>query len=160
MREPASIQGIQGWKDKLTVGFASVLFLGYAPVASGTVGSVPAIGVALLLSHRPVSLLLVAVILFLLGTAAASRVEKILGSEDPGEVTIDEFVGMLVAFLWVPMTWQSVVLVFLIFRLFDIVKPFPARQAERLKGGLGIMTDDLVAGIYANLVFRILTLIF
>lgn len=68
--------------------------------------------------------------------------------------------GMLVAFLWLPITLASVVAVFLLFRFYDIVKPFPAGRCERLRGGLGVMADDVIAGIYANLTFRIIEFIF
>lgn len=160
MSGQGSMQEIRGWRDRLIVAFASVLFLGYAPVASGTVGSLPAVGVAACLRERPSVLFLVAVALFFLGAVASSRAEKIFGRKDPGKVTIDEFVGMLIAFLWLPVTWRSVVAVFLLFRLFDIWKPFPADRCERLGGGLGVMADDVVAGIYANVTFRILTMLF
>jgi phosphatidylglycerophosphatase A len=131
----------------MVLGFASVLFLGYSPAASGTVGSLPAIAVALWLNHRPTHLLLLAVVLLVLGAAGSARAETILGRKDPSEVTIDEFVGMLVAFLWLPMTWSSVAVVFVLYRVFDIFKPFPARQSERLPGGIGIMADDVFAGV-------------
>jgi len=160
MHERDSTRGIQGWKDNLTACFASVLFLGYAPVASGTVGSLPAIAVALWLKHKPGHLLALAAVIFLLGIVASRRSQKLFKHDDPPEVVIDEFVGMLLAFLWLPMTANCIVAVFILFRLFDIVKPFPARQCERIGGGLGIMADDVVAGIYANLAFRLLTLIF
>lgn len=110
---------------------------------------------ALWLADNPISLLFVAAVVFVLGVAASSRAEIIFGRKDPSQVTIDEFVGMLIAFLGITITWRSAVAVFLLYRIFDIIKPAPARQCERLKGGLGIMTDDLVAGIYANLVFRL-----
>ena len=160
MGEQDSTPEIRGWKDRVTVVFASVLFLGYAPVASGTVGSLPAAGVAACLRDRPAALLLVAAVLFFLGMAASTRAEKIFGKKDASTIVIDEFVGMLIAFLWLPVTWGSGIAVFLLFRLFDILKPFPAGRCERLGGGLGVMADDVVAGIYANLAFRILMLIF
>ena len=147
---------IEDGKDWILAAFTSVFFVGYAPFMSGTIGSVPAAVVAFWLGDRPVALLLLAAILFVLGVAASSRGERIFGRKDPSEVVIDEFVGMLVAFLWLPVTWQSLVAAFLLFRLFDIWKPFPARRFEELPGGLGVMADDLVAGIYANLLFRIL----
>lgn len=151
---------IDGWKDWITAAFASVFFIGYAPVASGTVGSVPAAVVAYLLGGRPIVLLLLAIALSVLGTIASSRAEAIFGRKDPSEIVIDEFAGMLVAMLWLPVTWKSVAAVFLLFRLFDILKPFPADRFERIKGGPGVMADDLVAGIYANLAYRLLALLF
>lgn len=160
MGDQGSTTKLERWNDRLTVGFATVGFLGYAPVASGTVGSIPAVGVALLLRDAPEALFVLAVVLFVLGTAASSRTEELLGGKDPGEIIIDEFVGMLVAYLWLPMSWISVVVVFLLFRVFDILKPFPARRAERVKGGFGIMADDVIAGIYANLAFRVFLLLF
>jgi phosphatidylglycerophosphatase A len=146
------------WTHKLIIAFTSVFFLGYAPVASGTVGSLPAIAVAFLLRQQPLLLLLLAVVLLVFGVVASSQAAGIYGRKDPGEVVIDEFVGMLLAFLWLPMTWVSVPIVFVLFRIFDIWKPFPARQCDRMEGGLGIMLDDIVAGIYANLAFRIILL--
>jgi phosphatidylglycerophosphatase A len=160
MQKQISAVRVRGWKDTVCVAFASVLFLGYAPVASGTFGSVPAVLVAWWLNQRPFHLLMLAAVVFILGVAASDRVEKLFGRSDPSEVTVDEFVGMLIAYLGHPMTWSSVTIIFIIYRLFDIFKPFPARQCERLPGGLGIMTDDLVAGIYANLAFWLIVLMF
>ena len=147
---------IKDWKDWAIAAFTSVLFVGYAPFFSGTIGSIPGAVVAFCLGDRPFVLLLLALVLFVLGALASSRGEKIFGRKDPGEVVIDEFMGMLVAFLWLPVTLQSLAAVFVLFRLFDIWKPFPARKFEDIPGGLGIMADDLVAGIYANLTYRIL----
>ena len=154
------MQEFKGFKDKVTAAFVSVFFLGYAPVASGTVGSVPAALLVYFMGDRPLTLLILAVVLFFPGVAASSRAEEIFGRKDPSEVVIDEFVGMLVAMLWLPVTWQSVASTFLLFRVFDILKPFPAKNCEKLKGGLGVMADDLIAGIYANLAYRILALLF
>jgi phosphatidylglycerophosphatase A len=160
MGDKISAQTNRGWRDRLTVAFVSVFFVGFAPVASGTVGSLPAVGVAFFLSQRPIIILFLAVVLFLAGTALSSRAETILGRKDPSEIVIDEFVGMLVAFLWIPMSWTSIILVFLLFRVFDILKPFPAGRCERIEGGFGVMADDVVAGIYANIVFRIILFFF
>jgi phosphatidylglycerophosphatase A len=160
MEERVSTQTTREWKERAILAFTSVLFLGYVPVASGTVGSLPAVGLAVLLGSRPALLLGIASILFVLGVRLSARAETLLGRTDPGEIVIDEFVGMLVAFLWLPITGVSVTVVFLLFRVFDIVKPFPARRCERMAGGLGVMADDIVAGIYANLVVRVALLFF
>jgi phosphatidylglycerophosphatase A len=155
MRGQAVSGKAKGWTDHVVVAFVSVLFLGYSPIASGTVGSLPGIVAALWLGGNPASLLFVAAVVFVLGVMASSRAEIIFDRKDPSQVTIDEFVGMLIAFLGLRVTWGAVVAVFLLYRIFDIIKPTPARQCERLKGGLGIMADDVVAGIYANLIFRL-----
>ena len=89
------------------------------------------------------------------GVAAASAAEARYRRRDPGLVVIDEVAGMLVTFLVVPVEFTGAVVGFVLFRLFDIVKPFPARQAERLPGGWGVMADDLVAGVYAQVLLRL-----
>jgi phosphatidylglycerophosphatase A len=91
-----------------------------------------------------------AVGIFFLGVWAASGAEKYFGRVDPGHVVIDEVVGQLLTFLVRPdASWKWLLAGFVLFRIFDVVKPFPARQAERLPGGWGIMTDDVVAGLYS-----------
>ena len=99
-----------------------------------------------------------------LGLWAASRTERVLNLKDPGKVVIDEVAGQLIALLPVPMVVDSLwlvwlILAFLLFRFFDIVKPYPARKLESLQGGLGIMADDIVAGVYAALVVAAFVLI-
>jgi phosphatidylglycerophosphatase A len=98
-----------------------------------------------------ISIVLIAVA----GIWAASAVERIVGRKDPGKVVVDEVAGQLVALTTVPLmfrSWWPIVLAFLVFRFFDIVKPYPAGRLESLAGGLGILADDLVAGVYAAVV--------
>jgi phosphatidylglycerophosphatase A len=90
----------------------------------------------------------------LLGVLAAGRVARLLGRKDPGLVVVDEVAGQWITFLALPMTPVTALAGFLLFRLMDIVKPWPARDLERLPGGFGIMADDVAAGIYAHLVLR------
>ena len=139
------------------VGFATVGPLGFAPIAPGTVGS--AAGLALFWAVRSTGSTWVEVAVFLVvsvaGVAAASAAEARYRRRDPGPVVIDEVAGMLVTLLAVPVGFAGAVVGFFAFRLFDIVKPFPARQAERLPGGWGVMTDDLVAGVYAQALLRV-----
>src|SRR6185436_6394840 len=89
----------------------------------------------------------------LAGIWAASRTEKLSGKKDPGKVVIDEVAGQFIALMPVPFmlgaAWWSTILAFVLFRFFDIVKPYPARRLESLEAGLGIMADDIVAGVYA-----------
>ncbi len=134
-------------------------FTGYAPVASGTVGSALAVAIFWLVPGMdawqvllPVSLLSLAA-----GMPLAARMERYYG-EDPSEVVLDEMSGMWIALLFVPKIWYLVLASFLLFRFFDIVKPPPARQFDRMKGGFGIMMDDAAAGVYANLAVQIIGL--
>ena len=129
--------------------------VGFIPVAPGTFGSLVGLGIFLLLGSLPLQVVAIVVVTWA-GIWAASRSERILGLKDPGKVVIDEVAGQLVALLPV---WAfvgglyktSIIISFTLFRLFDIFKPYPARKFEALRGGLGIMADDLVAGVYAAL---------
>ncbi|HTO70952.1 MAG TPA: phosphatidylglycerophosphatase A [Myxococcota bacterium] len=128
---------------------------GYAPVAPGTFGSL--VGVALWALWRALGgvsqtgYALGCALLAAVGVWAAGRAEVIFGRHDDGRITIDEVAGMLLSLAWLPARPEVAGLGFVLFRLFDIWKPFPARRAERLPGGLGVVADDLVAGVYANL---------
>jgi phosphatidylglycerophosphatase A len=136
---------------------------GLIPIAPGTFGSIE--GVAVFLGiHQAASWLLfigVNVVVFCVGVWASSRVAQLLGVTDPGRVVIDEVSGQLISLtplLFAP-TWLSVLLGFILFRGFDIWKPFPIRKLERLPRGWGIMTDDAGAGILAAIVLLILRLV-
>jgi phosphatidylglycerophosphatase A len=107
---------------------------------------------ALLLGLFPFSrggVLLFFVAVTLGGTWAAHRAERLLGGKDPGAIVIDEVAGMTLAVLAFPLTPTLLAVGFVLFRLFDVVKPFPARASQRLPGGAGVMVDDLIAGLYA-----------
>jgi phosphatidylglycerophosphatase A len=91
-----------------------------------------------------------------LGTWAAGEAERALGGKDPGAIVVDEVAGMTLSVLTVPLTPAVLLVGFLLFRVFDILKPFPARDAQRLPGGLGVMVDDLLAGLYALVVVLLL----
>jgi phosphatidylglycerophosphatase A len=143
---------------RLAVILATCGYVGHFPIAPGTAGSAAALGVYALLRWTgcsPIVDAAVIVALFAAGCWAGSVAEAHYGRTDPGYVVLDEVVGMLLTLLVVPVTWVGVVAGFLLFRVFDIVKPFPARQCERMHGGLGIMADDAVAGIYGNLALRL-----
>ena len=129
---------------------------GYAPFAPGTAGSLVGLLLFWPLSRLPFAGQAgVTVALFLLGTLAAAHLASRLGLKDPGIVVVDEVVGQWVSLLLLPLTPLTVVLGFLLFRLLDVLKPWPARDFERLPGGWGIMADDVMAGIYANLLVRV-----
>jgi phosphatidylglycerophosphatase A len=104
----------------------------------------------LAVSGRDALLALLVVVIFFLGVWAAGRSEQFFGRTDPGHVVIDEVAGQMTAFLLLPHpSWKLLLAGFVLFRVFDISKPFPAGRAERLPGGWGIMVDDVIAGIYA-----------
>ena len=142
---------------KLVLFVATGAGSGYSPIAPGTVGS----GVGLLL-YLPLAGLggatYVAVVggIAVLGVWAAGRAERLFGQHDDRRITIDEVAGMLLSLAFLPCRLDVMVVAFLLFRVFDITKPPPARAAESLPGGLGVMTDDLVAGLYANVVGQLL----
>ncbi len=96
----------------------------------------------------------VIVALYSLGVWAAGAAERHFGGVDPGPVVIDEVVGMLITLFLIPVSVSGAIAGLLLFRVFDIVKPFPAGRLEQLHGGVGVMSDDAMAGIYANLVLR------
>jgi phosphatidylglycerophosphatase A len=118
-------------------------------VASGTVGSAVALVLLWLIPFTPMGLLWTTLAVTLLGIWAGGRVERLLGQKDPGIIVIDEVAGMALSVLFVPRTIPVLLVAFFLFRLFDVWKPFPARESQALTGGLGIMVDDLIAGAYA-----------
>jgi phosphatidylglycerophosphatase A len=118
-------------------------------MASGTVGSFVTLIALWLIPFTTLALLVTLAVVTLVGIWAGSRVERAIDAKDPGIIVIDEVAGMLVSVLFLPRTIPVLVTAFLLFRLFDIWKPFPARQLQELHGGLGVMLDDLIAGAYA-----------
>lgn len=144
--------------DRLTLVFATGFGAGYSPVASGTVGTVVAIPIFILLSQwGTLGVLAGLTVIAVLGIPAADHMERSLGTSDPGKVVIDEIAGFLLAMAGSPVAVSHIVAGFFLFRFFDIVKPPPVRQAERyLRGGLGVVADDLLAGVYAWICLRLL----
>ena len=136
---------------------SSICYAGYFPFASGTFGSAL---IVLLYFFLPGSLNLTAVMLsfpvvYFVGVWSSSRCETFWG-KDSGKIVVDEIAGMLATLFFIPLNLKIVVIGFFLFRAFDIFKPFPVRNMENLPRGWGVMTDDVLAGVYANLVIRIL----
>jgi len=130
--------------------------VGYIPFAPGTFGSLVGLLLWWLVPSNVLFQLALIAILFVAGSWSGSVAERHFGSTDPGPVVIDEVLGMLVTLFLNPVTWVGALLGFLLFRVSDIVKPFPANKLEQLHGGIGVMADDLMAAVYANLALRII----
>lgn len=135
--------------DRIAVGIATVGGAGFSPFAPGTVTSALTILVLWLVPFSRSGLVAFLVMVTVVGTWAAERAERLLGSKDPGAIVIDEVAGMTLSVLAFPLTAPVLLAAFVLFRLFDIVKPPPAHASQRLRGGLGVMIDDLIAGVYA-----------
>ena len=140
---------------------------GYFPVAPGTAGSVVGVAVVMALARLPLErgagiavLAAASLVVFAVGVWAAGEAETYFGRTDPGQVVIDEVVGQMITLLLIPhATWKWLMGGFLLFRGFDIIKPFPARQAERIPRGWGIMVDDVIAGVYGLGVLAVIGLV-
>ena len=143
---------------RLAVFLATAGYSGYFPIAPGTVGSAVGLLVYLLVWWTQSPLVEVALIAaaFLAGTWAATHAERFFGGIDPGPVVIDEVLGMLVTLAFIPVGIPGAVAGFFLFRVFDVIKPYPANRLEKFHGGFGIMADDAMAGVYANLSLRLL----
>jgi phosphatidylglycerophosphatase A len=144
-------------RDNLANAISTWFGCGYSPKAPGTAGSAAAIGIALVIDHyfgwRPLSYTILAAAVTGPAIWAAGETARLADLEDPQIVVVDEVVGQWLALAGARvLNWKSWLAAFVLFRLFDIWKPWPARQLESLPGGLGIVADDLMAGIYAALV--------
>ena len=142
--------------------FACGFGVGFAPLAPGTIFSfMLAVLYGCLPAIEPLYGAIAVVVLTAVGVPLCAHAEDKLATRDPGAVVWDEFAGFAVAVWYLPQTWHAIMGALVLFRVFDVFKPFPAGRAQKLPGGWGIMVDDLIAGVYANLVVRgALTFIF
>jgi phosphatidylglycerophosphatase A len=135
---------------------------GFGRPGPGTWASVATVGLWFGLARfadpasRPVCAIASAIAVTLIGIPAATRVARALGRKDPSQVVIDEVAGQMIALIYVPLNWQNVLAALILFRAFDITKPFPIRRLEHLPEGTGIMLDDVGAGLYALAVMQLL----
>lgn len=144
-------------KDRLILFLASGLFLGLIPFAPGTFGSLLGIPLHWLFSHLPIFLEICSLIfVILMSVWISGRAELLLGNKDPSQIVIDEVVGMAVALAGTPFEPSLIIVAFMCFRFFDIWKPFPIKYIDKsFPGGWGIVLDDVVAGVMANLAWRL-----
>jgi len=142
--------------DKIVLFIAQGAYSGRFPKAPGTAGTV--VGVLLFLALRSAAstwYALATIAVIGIGTWAAGEADRILGSKDDQSIVIDEIVGFLVVLFLVPFSWWSVAAGFVLFRFFDILKPWPIKKLQDIPGGLGVMLDDIGAGIYTNVILQI-----
>ena len=153
---------------RLAVFLATAGYSGYAPIAPGTVGSAVGLLVYGLLCWlqpfsgltMPLVEVIAIVCLFAAGVWAGTTAERYFGGIDPGPIVIDEVVGMLITLAFIPVGLSGAFAGFFLFRVFDVIKPFPAGRFEALHGGLGVMADDAMAAVYGNVSLRLLMILF
>ena len=152
-------------KKRISILLATFFWIGYLPGARGTYASVVTTFAYYLVFggfHRtaPLVHLILIFLITIAGGAVANEVSKQLGNNDPKIVVIDEVAGQLLTFLFLPVNAFNLILGTVAFRIFDIWKPYPIRKLEPLENGVGIMADDLLAGVYANILLQLLNLLF
>jgi phosphatidylglycerophosphatase A len=144
----------------VALAWATCLGVGYVPFAPGTFGSLAGVVLWYLLPNSP-SLHVVAIaIVFIIGSWSSSVAERHFQSTDPAPVVLDEVMGMWITLLMNPVGWLGMTIAFVLFRVFDVIKPYPANKLEHLPGGIGVMADDGMAAVYANLALRVTIYVF
>ena len=143
---------------RLAVFIATFGYIGYFPFAPGTVGSLAGLAAYAMIRWigAPSVELAVIVALFVVGAWAGTVAERYFGGIDPGPVVIDEVMGMLLTLALIPVNWSGAGAGFVLFRILDVMKPFPAGRLEHLAGGIGVMSDDAMAAAYGNIALRLL----
>ena len=140
----------------VALSLATAFGVGYAPFAPGTFGSAVGLLLWAVLPQSALAQAAVILVLFVVGCWAGTVVERYYGGTDPGPVVIDEVMGMLLTLFMHPVGWTGALTGFFLFRAFDVLKPYPADRLERLHGGIGVMADDGMAAVYANLTLWVL----
>lgn len=139
----------------LVIVLSTFFYVGYLPFIPGTFGSAAGILLFYLIKCNIAFYTLFTLIMVILGFSVAGRAEKIFNKKDARCIVIDEVSGMLLSFIFLPYDIKLVIMGFILFRILDSLKPYPASQVEKLKGGIGIMSDDIIAGLYTNLILQV-----
>ncbi|MQA28342.1 MAG: phosphatidylglycerophosphatase A [Luteitalea sp.] len=139
----------------VALALATCAGIGYVRWAPGTFGSLAGLLLWYLVPESPGLQIGAIVSVFLVGAWTGGVAERHFGATDPSHVVLDEVVGMWITLLFNPVGWQGAVIAFVLFRVFDVLKPYPADRLERLHGGFGVMADDAMAAIYANMTLRL-----
>jgi phosphatidylglycerophosphatase A len=145
------------FRERAVLFLATGFFIGTVPFAPGTFGSIIGLPICFLISRLDILVAVICTILFILFAIwVAAAAEKVLKKRDAGAIVIDEIAGLIVTFVGIPLTLKTVIVGFIIFRAFDILKPFPIRFLEKkVAGGSGVVLDDVLAGLYGNLILRL-----
>jgi phosphatidylglycerophosphatase A len=147
----------EGKTNHFILFFATGFGAGYSPIAPGTAGTLVAIPIYYFLSFIPFPLYELTIItFFFLSSWISEKAERHWGKRDHPRIVIDEMMGFLITMLWLPKTTLLIILGFFLFRFFDIVKPPPIRLLERVKGGYGVVLDDVLAGVYSNIILHLI----
>lgn len=160
MTSRARVGTLAAMKTRIIEALATGLYLGKARYAPGTFGTVLGLPLAWALYQGGPLFYMAGTLAAIFGAVVVSELhERRTKSHDPKEIVIDEIVGYAVAFLWLPLTWQSFAAAFVLFRFFDILKPGPIRMIDRkLEGGFGTVMDDVAAGLATNVILQIVYL--
>jgi phosphatidylglycerophosphatase A len=145
------------FRERAVLFLATGFFIGTVPFAPGTFGSIIGLPICFLISRIDILTATICTVLFILFAMwVAAAAEKVLKKKDAGEIVIDEIAGLMVTFVGLPFTLKTGIAGFIIFRIFDILKPFPIRALEKkVAGGPGVVLDDVLAGLYGNLILRL-----
>lgn len=142
-------------RNRIVSIITTFFYVGYVPFIPGTFGSLAGIGIYYLIKGSIITYILVVSFMAVLGFVSAGQAEKVFNTKDPKYVVIDEVVGMLLSLLFLPYDLKVVIIGFFVFRLMDTLKPYPIGLIERLHGAKGIMGDDIMAGIYTNIILQV-----
>lgn len=143
-------------RKTIVIIISTFFYLGYLPLIPGTFGSLAGVFLYYFIKGNILVYSTFTAILMFLGFLVSAQAEKIFNQKDAKYIVIDEVVGMLLSLLFIPYDIKLVILAFFIFRLLDTLKPYPAGLLQKLDSGLGVMSDDIVAGVYTNLVLQLI----
>ena len=141
--------------EKIVKMLSTWFYVGNLPVAPGTAASAVGVVMAMICSSNVFFYICVTLIVTILGFMVSGRMEEILDQKDPGCIVIDEVAGVMIAFFLLPLTPVVIVTAFFLFRAFDMFKIYPVNKFEQLEGSTGVMMDDVIAGVYTNVVMQV-----
>jgi phosphatidylglycerophosphatase A len=134
---------------------SSFFYIGYLPFIPGTFGSIAGLFLVYLVRNSATIYAALTCALITLGFLFSTEAERIMGRKDAPFIVIDEVCGILLSFIFIPFDYKLLIIGFVVFRILDTLKPYPADTLQRLKGNLGIMADDIVAGLYTNIILQV-----